>query len=337
MTTESLPKGRQGFRVWGSSLYYDLRVVGGNHYVDSYVAIHEGVSGVTGGVRIREVAELVYEPSNPNDGNAVSVYVRGLLVGYLARDDAAYFGPLIGAIRDGGFSAICDVQLWFKVTEIDKYIEVPNQWWSPEDLDEPPTAWQAVEGETEPQYSCGAELALRGHNAIYPVNGHPPGHYAMLPPGRMIPVYDLDEDAPPLRQIRKISDEFGGRSLAAFGTLTVGSDGKRERAVVSIDGVPIGRLSLPASKDYVPLIKAELSEFDELAVELHIEDGVCHLNSLRAFETNLSPLPRKELINWHNHLPFIPQADLTQYPERFVHKVWSEEVGGYIHPHEDPQ
>jgi hypothetical protein len=330
MVSQPGPMGRLGFRVWGSRPYCDLRLVGGNHYEKSYIALHEGVPCVSTGVRSRETAELVHEPWNPNDRNAVSVYVRGLLVGYMSRADASHFGPLIGVIRAAGYAATCDIRLWFRVSKVDKYIEIPNKWWMPDDPDEPRTVHVAVDGETMPSYSCGAALALGDNCALYPVNSHPRGDYFMLPPGRVIPVYDLNENVTPLRQLRTISADSNSRSIAAFATLTVGTDGKRERAVVNVDGMPIGRLSLPASKDFVPLIKSKLSTCDELAVELHFEEGRIYLNCLRAFELNLSAVPSSELFRWHENLPFVSNIDLQQYPGRFVHKVWSEEAGDYV-------
>ena len=38
-------------------------------------------------------AVLVAEPDNPYDANAVSVWVKGLKVGYLSREDARATGP----------------------------------------------------------------------------------------------------------------------------------------------------------------------------------------------------------------------------------------------------
>jgi hypothetical protein len=211
--------GRQGFHLWGSGLYHDIRLVGGNHYEDSYIAIFDGTPGVSEGIRLNFTAELVHETWNPNDPNAVSVYVRGMMIGYMARDDAAYFGPMIGAVSDGGFAVLSGVQLWFRETQSDKYVEIPNRYWDPQvDDGEPETVWVAVEGETMPSYSCGAQLRLRGHQAVYPMNAAPGDDFVLLPPGRFIKVYDIVPTTVAQRELLELSHET---DVAVHATLTI--------------------------------------------------------------------------------------------------------------------
>jgi len=319
--------GRQGFHLWGSGLYHDVRLVGGNHYEASYIAIFDGAPDVSEGIRQSFTAELGHEPWNPNDPNAVSVYVRGMMIGYLPRDDAAYFGPMIGVVRDAGFAVLSGIQLWFRETQTDKYVEIPNDYWDPRVADdEPETVWVAVEGETMPRYSCGAQLRLRGQNAVYPMNAAPRDDYVLLPPGRFISVYDVDPTTEAQRKLTELSHET---DLAVYATLTIESDGKRDRAIVNIDGFPIGRLSIPMSKDFVPWIGQELGRCNSVAVELHLSRGSCFINSLRPFESGLASPPYDEWVNPHERFPVISDIDLRQYPERFVHKKWSEEKGRY--------
>ncbi|MFJ4029522.1 HIRAN domain-containing protein [Paenarthrobacter sp. NPDC089989] len=324
----SVSDGRQGFFLWGSGLFHDLRLVGGNYYEASYIAIFDGAPGVSEGIRQIFTAELVHEPWNPNDPNAVSVYVRGLMIGYMPRDDAAYFGPMVGAVRNAGFAALCGIQLWFRETQTDKYVEIPNRYWDAEvDDDEPETVSVAVEGETMPQYSCGGQLSLQDQHAIYPINGTPRGDYVLLPPGRTINVYDVNPTTESQRELMELSHET---DLAAYATLAVESDGRRDRAIVNIEGSPIGRLSIPMSKDFVPWIRQELGRCSAVAAELHISEGSCFINSRRPFESGLASLPYDEWVNPHEKLPVVDDINLRQYPERFVHKRWSEEKGRYV-------
>ena len=53
------------------------------------------------------VAELLAEPNNPYDDQAVAVRINGRAVGYLARGDAAIYQPLILKIEGAGHHAIC--------------------------------------------------------------------------------------------------------------------------------------------------------------------------------------------------------------------------------------
>lgn len=86
------PVGR-GLRFPAGDL--ELEVTGLSRHsaaVDALVGACVGTDGWAGSVTVR----LVREPENPQDGNAVAVYAdpHGL-VGYLDRDDARTFGPLL--------------------------------------------------------------------------------------------------------------------------------------------------------------------------------------------------------------------------------------------------
>jgi hypothetical protein len=103
-----LCEGREGLDVVGEASYQDSlwRLVGGRRSPDDRV-------------RMDVRAVLVAEAGNPHDANAVSVWVKGLKVGYLSRDDARRYRPgllaleqqygkpiaLAGAIVGGGMRA----------------------------------------------------------------------------------------------------------------------------------------------------------------------------------------------------------------------------------------
>ena len=50
-------------------------------------------------VRLEVYAVLVAEPDNPYDANAVSVWIQGLRVGYLSREDARRYRPGLLALE----------------------------------------------------------------------------------------------------------------------------------------------------------------------------------------------------------------------------------------------
>jgi hypothetical protein len=67
-----------------------LEVVGESFYQEALKTI----AGRTNEhVRIPVIATLMCEVDNPYDANAISVWVAGLQVGHLSRDDAAKFRP----------------------------------------------------------------------------------------------------------------------------------------------------------------------------------------------------------------------------------------------------
>ena len=75
---------RDGMKVELCEGREDLEVVGEASYQDNLWRIVGGRSSPNDRVRIEVYAVLVAEPDNPYDANAVSVWVKGLKVGYLS-------------------------------------------------------------------------------------------------------------------------------------------------------------------------------------------------------------------------------------------------------------
>ncbi len=77
----------------------DLEVVGEASYQDNLWQAVRGRRGIADRMRVEVHAVLVGEADNPYDPNAVSVWVRGLKVGYLSRDDARRYRPGLLALE----------------------------------------------------------------------------------------------------------------------------------------------------------------------------------------------------------------------------------------------
>ncbi len=85
-----LPVPRSVLPSWLSgSGDYGLHAVGMSHYEPAFLQICG--PRTADGVEQEEMAELVLDPANPYDRNAVRVEIRGLHVGYLAKADAVAF------------------------------------------------------------------------------------------------------------------------------------------------------------------------------------------------------------------------------------------------------
>ena len=110
---------RDGMEVQLCEGQEDLDVVGEASYQDSLWRVVGGRGSPEDRVRVGVYAVLVAETDNPYDANAVSVWVQGLKVGYLSREDARRYRPgllaleqqhgkpiaLAGAIVGGGIRA----------------------------------------------------------------------------------------------------------------------------------------------------------------------------------------------------------------------------------------
>lgn len=83
---------------------YEFDIVGESHYQTALAAL-AGPKNPEG-VRYECVAELIPDPENPYDANAIRVEIDGRLVGHLARAQAAVVARII-AQSDGvrGFTA----------------------------------------------------------------------------------------------------------------------------------------------------------------------------------------------------------------------------------------
>jgi hypothetical protein len=110
---------RDGMEVQLYEGQEDLQVVGEASYQDNLWRIVGGRRSPDGRVREDIYAVLAAEPDNPYDANAVAVWVWGLKVGYLSREDARRYRPgllaleqqhrapiaLAGVIAGGGMRA----------------------------------------------------------------------------------------------------------------------------------------------------------------------------------------------------------------------------------------
>jgi hypothetical protein len=105
----------------------EVEVVGESHHQDELLAITGGRRRY-GGVNVGVVAELVPEPDNRFDPDAIAVQIDDRVVGYVRREDAGWVRPLIDDSLDMHGSATCEATIrggwdrgrdeigWFGVT-----------------------------------------------------------------------------------------------------------------------------------------------------------------------------------------------------------------------------
>jgi hypothetical protein len=78
----------------------NLEVVGESRYQDNLWRLVDGQTDPTERVRVEIIAVLVAEPDNPYDANAVGVWIDGLKVGHLSRNDARLYRPGLLALEE---------------------------------------------------------------------------------------------------------------------------------------------------------------------------------------------------------------------------------------------
>ena len=118
---EEIPRPRRRTFLRGGRL---INVAGESHYQD---ALH-AICGDPGdeGVRREAEADLVPEPSNPHDPNAVRVEIGERLVGYLPRDEAVAYAPLIREITDRGRTPACESLVSGRGGVIGVFLRLPD-------------------------------------------------------------------------------------------------------------------------------------------------------------------------------------------------------------------
>ncbi|WP_442542519.1 HIRAN domain-containing protein [Arthrobacter sp. KN11-1C] len=167
--------------------------------------------------------ELVAEPDNPYDVNAVSVRWRNQVLGYLSREDAVRYAQPIRRIIASGFSAATTARIW------------------------------AYDGGDRLQ--ARVTVALPVPELIAPLNGAPAGVTTLVPWGSAIQV--LKEEGHFDFLFNYVPAEGVGLLLVSFHkvTRTLRNGTERPFVEVRLDGKRVGELSNVTSAHLLPLLE----------------------------------------------------------------------------------
>ena len=100
-----------------------INVAGESHYQD---ALHEIAGESEGEVRLETTAALIPEPTNPHDPNAIRVEIDGKLVGYLPREKAVAYGPLVNEPAERGRTAVCEAMVAGRGGVLGVFLKLPE-------------------------------------------------------------------------------------------------------------------------------------------------------------------------------------------------------------------
>ncbi len=175
-------------------------------------------------------AALVPEPDNPHDANAVAVQLGGHTAGYLGRDDAREYQPVLLDLVRAGFVPTVRANLWAVARK---------------DYDKPRKA----------HYFANLRLALKDPHLLIPVNDPPvAASSSLLPWGNALQLTGEEKYQGTLaRYVSSAGD------CLALGTLhpAVGGTAKSPKSVIEvrIDGQPVGTLSAASSVHFLPVVQ----------------------------------------------------------------------------------
>ncbi len=171
------------------------------------------------------IAELVPEPDNPHDRNAVSVRIAGYNVGYLPAQYAADYRPLVGQCVTSGVVPVVRVRIW----GVTRFVRSRNR----EEL------------------KSSIRLALPSPDELLPANAPPPEPHFMIPAGRTIQVTGEDDHFDTLEPL------LVPRPARWIATLhPIPGRAKNSTVLeVQIGGDRVGQLTPATSTQLLPLVR----------------------------------------------------------------------------------
>lgn len=175
------------------------------------------------------IAALVPEPKNKFDSNAVMVKINGQHVGYLAREDAARYKPMLAEVLKYGYAPATRARIWASARP---------DWDNPRKL----------------RYVANIRLALNPPHLIVPLNDPPHEAYSILPWGSALQVTGEEQHQ------RVLGDYLNAEGDGvALGTLHIIPGGTarapKELIELQIDGERVGQLTPASSAHFVPTVR----------------------------------------------------------------------------------
>jgi hypothetical protein len=225
---ESIP-----FSLWGDALWCGQEVVREAPHERAIRSLFPDPIPARGADLDTE-ADLVPEPYNRFDPRAIAVLVHGQVVGYLPRDDAHRYHPVLSELVSQGLQPRVPCHLWVSEWE--------------------PSAWEPKESDGT-QFHASVAIALGQPHMLVPVNLPPPGSYHLLPPGSGI-VVPRGEVNPEVMApfFRPEGECWAYATMHAVEQEDKQKDRARMVVEVRVDDEPIGRLSPRLSAEFLPAI-----------------------------------------------------------------------------------
>lgn len=172
-------------------------------------------------------ARLVPEPNNPHDPNAVAVMIGSDLVGYLARDLATAYQPMLLGLASVGKEAVIPCRIY---------------------------ANNATDWETRRSYLFAqVRVTLDEPHLCLPANGFPSTPHAFLEQGSAL---QLQKESEHMDVLRRYIGTKGERWVVATLHRAAELRGKKPVVELRVDGELIGELTPAMSEHFLTTIEA---------------------------------------------------------------------------------
>jgi hypothetical protein len=221
---------RHGYLLIGADGYTNTEVAGEFARMDS---IHAALGRKP--KRDEEIeqedllAALVPEPTNRHDANAVMVQVNGQHVGYLEKEAAALYSPVIREVWDAGYVAATGARIWASSRQ---------DWDAPKKL----------------KYYARVSVALGEPHLLLPANDPPFDAYSILPWGSALQLTGEEQHQEWLARYLRPPGEV--IVLATLHEIQGGS-ARAPKSIIDlrIDDQRVGQLSPSSSQHFLPAVR----------------------------------------------------------------------------------
>ena len=274
------------FDLWGQRGYAGIEVVGESRY-ETPIRNLLGRDLKEDGKEIQARAELVPEPHNRHDRNAIGVWVGGGQVGYLGREDAVRYARVLSRLVESGWSPQVTARVW------------GAEW---DDYDDRKKVFRG-----------SVRLDLGEPHMLVPANMPPSGEHRLLPVGGAIQVTGeerhLDTLAPWLRPEGECWVHVTLHEVVEHLART-----SREVIEVRIEGERIGQLTPKMSGDLLPAVR-HVAEQNCLTAARAIVKGNRIKTEVVLYVARAHELPE----SWLSDVkPSAPRAAAVAVPEAVV-------------------
>ncbi|MFG3701801.1 HIRAN domain-containing protein [Micromonospora sp. NPDC047620] len=232
------------FDLWGQRGWANTEVAGEAHYVKQIRELF-GNDFKPAGAEIVVTAQLLPEPKNRHDRNAVGVWAGGRQVGYLPREEAARYCPVLTGLVGQGWLPQVSARVW-------------GAEWS--DYDDRRTTFRG-----------SVRLDLAEPHMLVPVNLPPSGNHRLLPAGAAIQVTGEEKHLDALASLLRPEGECWAY-VSLHEVVEQSARASRTIVEVRVDGNRVGQLTPKMSGELLPAIR-HLAEQDVTAAARAIVKG----------------------------------------------------------------
>jgi hypothetical protein len=241
----------QPFDLWGQRGWAGRDVAGESHYLGHIRSLLPRSVGEDG-AELEVIAQLVPEPRNAHDPTAVAVKCGGGVVGYLPREDARIYFPILAALVAQGWMPQVAARVWGGYRsdyESDNSGRIADR----------------------PQFVGSVRLDLAEPHLIVPANMPPNGRHVLLPHGNGIQVTGEEAHLSTLTPWLRAEGE-GWIYVTLHELVEQTARSSRTIVEIRVDGSAAGTLTPKMSGEYLPAVRV-LAEHGIIAAARAILKG----------------------------------------------------------------